>query len=205
MRGDACFKECAGRGLGRGGVWSGHQAVIFLFFWFTQLTCLQNEAVSHALWFRSFLFLWEGRELPPFFNGREGMTSFFENPRLSPEVLVNPKLLLYCHSNFSQKPTLVTAVIPTMSWCVWQITVTCKYNTNTKHILSHLLLPKKFEKVDSAQYTPLLRTEAGIQAHTQTHTTNSNTIGKHDPDHTKILHLHCYRSGDQLFITAQHI
>ena len=28
-------------------------------------------------------FLWEGRELPPFFNGREGMTSFFENPRLS--------------------------------------------------------------------------------------------------------------------------
>ena len=31
----------------------------------------------------SLLFLWEGRELPPFFNGREGMTSFFENPRLS--------------------------------------------------------------------------------------------------------------------------
>ena len=29
------------------------------------------------------LFLWEWRELPPFFNGREGMTSFFENPRLS--------------------------------------------------------------------------------------------------------------------------
>ena len=28
-------------------------------------------------------FLWEGRELPPFFNGREGMTSFFENPKLS--------------------------------------------------------------------------------------------------------------------------
>ena len=33
-------------------------------------------------WGGSLLFLWEGRELPPFFNGREGMT-FFENPRLS--------------------------------------------------------------------------------------------------------------------------
>ena len=31
-------------------------------------------------------FLWEGRELPPFFNGREGMTSFIENPRLRPEA-----------------------------------------------------------------------------------------------------------------------
>ena len=34
-------------------------------------------------WGGSLLFLWEGRELPPFFNGREGMTSFSENPRLS--------------------------------------------------------------------------------------------------------------------------
>ena len=32
-------------------------------------------------------FLWEWRELPPFFNGREGMTSFFENPRLSSEAV----------------------------------------------------------------------------------------------------------------------
>ena len=31
-------------------------------------------------------FLWEWRELPRFFNGREGMTSFFENPRLSSDV-----------------------------------------------------------------------------------------------------------------------
>ena len=35
--------------------------------------------------FAPSFFLWEGRELPPSFNGREGMTSFFENPRLSSE------------------------------------------------------------------------------------------------------------------------
>ena len=34
----------------------------------------------------SLLILWEERELPPFFNGREGMTSFFENPRLNSDV-----------------------------------------------------------------------------------------------------------------------
>ena len=41
------------------------------------------------------LFLWEGRELPPFFNGREGMT-FFENPRLSSDVGLIDLITLVC-------------------------------------------------------------------------------------------------------------
>ena len=57
MRGDARFKERARGGLARdGGSWRGHQVIIFLFFWFTQLTCListswqrQQEATAARL------------------------------------------------------------------------------------------------------------------------------------------------------------
>ena len=40
---------------------------------------LTSDDLSHAFCKvgGSLIFLWEGREHPPFFNGREGMTSFF--------------------------------------------------------------------------------------------------------------------------------
>ena len=59
MRGDARFKECARVG-GEGG-WRGHQAIIFLFFWFTQLTCL----VFNLLTYLSIIVLYSCLQTQP--------------------------------------------------------------------------------------------------------------------------------------------
>ena len=56
VHGDTCFKESThvrahahahawGGGEGGGGEGGGYQAIIFLFFWFTQLTCLMLMAL----------------------------------------------------------------------------------------------------------------------------------------------------------------
>ena len=58
MCGDTRFNEHTrggGEGGGGGGgvFWCGHQAIIFLFFWFTQLTCLKQELfdiVTGSVW-----------------------------------------------------------------------------------------------------------------------------------------------------------
>ena len=60
VHGDTCFKESAhvcaharahawGGGERGGGEWGDYQAIIFLFFWFTQLTCLINVAQGMVL------------------------------------------------------------------------------------------------------------------------------------------------------------
>ena len=66
-------------------------------------------------WGGSLLFLWEGRELPPFFNGREGMTSFFENPRLSSDN--DQRVLCMFHLTLCVKMDIVPRSLWTKHYC----------------------------------------------------------------------------------------